>query len=675
MNEPSEVLNSIKESYFTEKINERTKRHLDHSYSGDSIFSFVTPLFNPPVSEKFVQKESKRHKKVNFKNSNLALDLEYVTKVCNDTKFFIKPTEDGLHYVNESLMLFESFLHSLPNFSFKDSTKEDAESYFDALFESLLSCIEKEKYEVEIKEEPADDFSSLEIKNINKPEFSNEDDHQLMKQLLISLLLAYNWSLHLYNLTNIAFKISKSDLSDCANESILKTALGIKESNRNYIFYKNVSQQLWYLLKSKEENVNSFISEFTQKIAFINNIVDIEMAYEPNMWNKLKSEIPDSEKKTPFPSRNHHEENLNIIRNEMGRRINNQTKCEYLRRELDDVTSQMLNLESKNEEVLTKLDSLRKQLEELMGSFTTEIDNTKAGDSKKLPAPMSTLYTHLNNFSQSNPLRDISFKVLKEENGFQMSLSAPRDVLFPSLEATKFSFPLVYQFEVKGKEIKVTQVNSPKLISSKTAMDLAMNKFMGIEQQGDFDFGLKRYQDQLPKDFQENMETLYKLAQEFVWNLYILESYKTNNKSILSKILPEELQNRKIHSKYTYKEKNIWNVSNEAASAVVQVESNGNFKFKFSEFKKKGKIEVTESSKLMEHLKEKHVVKIENFGDLSKPIMDYFNKGYNLNHLSVLFESYLVSTIKNNKYRYYSTFCLPRNTWNTYIIPLILVLP
>lgn len=43
-------------------------------------------------------------------------------------------------------------------------------------------------------------------------------------------------------------------------------------------------------------------------------------------------------------------------------------------------------------------------------------------------------------------------------------------------------------------------------------MDLAMNKFMGNEQQGDFDFGLKRYHDQLPKDFQENMENLYKLG-------------------------------------------------------------------------------------------------------------------------------------------------------------------
>lgn len=52
-------------------------------------------------------------------------------------------------------------------------------------------------------------------------------------------------------------------------------------------------------------------------------------------------------------------------------------------------------------------------------------------------------------------------------------------------------------------------------------------------------------------------------------------------------------------------------MSNEAASVVVQVECKGNFKFKFSEFKKKGKIEVAESSKLMEHLKEKHSVKIE----------------------------------------------------------------
>ncbi|KAF5153494.1 hypothetical protein TpMuguga_01g01065 [Theileria parva strain Muguga] len=642
MNEPSEVLNSIKETYLTEKVNERVKTHPDLSNVADSIPNLVTPLFNPPVSEKFVQKEPKKHKTVNLKTSNLALDLEYVTKVCKDTKFFIKPTEDGLNYVNESLSLFESCLHCLPNFSFKDSNKEDAESYFNSLFESLLSCIEKENYEVELKEETDEDMSSLEVKNVTKPEFSNEGDHQLMKQLFISLLLSYNWSLHLYNLTNIAFKISKSNLSDYPNESILKTALGLKEANRNYVFYKNVSQQLWDLLKSKEESVNSFISEFMQKIAFINNIVDTEMAYEPNLWNKLKSEIPESEKKPPFPSRNQHEANLNIIRNEMGRRINNRTKCEYLRRELDDVTSQMLNLESKNEEVLTKLDSLRKQLEELTGSFTTDVDTTKTGDSKKLPPVMASLYTHLNNFSQSNPLRDVNFKVLKEENAFQMSLSAPRDLLFPSLEATKFSFPLVYQFEPKGKEIKVSQVNSPKLSSSKTPMDLAMNKFMGNEQQGDFDFGLKRYHDQLPKDFQENMENLYKLAQEFVWNLYILESYKTNNKSILSKILPPELQDRKVHSKYTYKEKNLWNLSNEAASVVVQVECKGNFKFKFSEFKKKGKIEVAESSKLMEHLKEKHSVKIENFGELSKPILEYFDKGYHLNHLSVLFESYLV---------------------------------
>ncbi|UKK00802.2 HR1 rho-binding repeat containing protein [Theileria orientalis] len=642
---PSTVLNLLKDSNTEEDTHKFPKRPLEIFYSNNSLKDVTTSLFYPSLSEPNELKLTNNRKKPKLEHSNLRLDLEYVKKHFTDTKFFITPSETGLDYLNESLNLFEGCLDSLPNFKVIDRNITDTESYFNNLVESFFLYLENENVEMNYEQDNLEDFPQEDHNNLTSSEFNTEEDRPVMVQLFLSTILAYNWSLKLFEHTQTALEISKCNLSECETHKILEASLGLREANRNYVFYNTVSQTMLNVLKSREHMTNSFIVEFMERVGFLNNIATTEMAYEPLSWNRIRVNFSIPEITGTTDPKTEHEENLNMIRNEMAKRLSGRSKCEYLRREVENANSEMLQMESKNEEVLAKLEALKNQLNELPNTFKFESASIgKLTDSKKLPRKLFDLLMHLNNFSQSNPLREINFKILREYNySFQMMILAPKDLLFPSLEATKFLFPLVFHFYLEEESLKVKQVNS-NLSTSKTVTELVLNKFLGIEQGEDLELGLDEFDDHLTEKFHETMEKLYKLAQEFVWNLYILESYKSNNKSILSRIMPRELQDRTTHSKYTFKEKNVWTLSNEAASVTVQVVNvDGTFKFRFTDFEKTGNLENVEESKLVDHLRENnHQFDVENLTGMSDNILDHFSSKRDLINTAVLFESYSV---------------------------------
>ncbi|BAM39556.1 HR1 rho-binding repeat containing protein [Theileria orientalis strain Shintoku] len=661
---PSIVSNILKDSNLEENTHKHSKRPLEIFYYNNSFEDVTTSLFYPSLSEQNELKLTKNVKKPKLTNSTLLLDLEYVKKHFTDTKFLITPSEIGLDYMDESLSLFEDCLNSLPNFKVIDNNVTDAVSYFNNLVESFFLYLENENVEMDYEQDNIEDFPKEDQNNLTSIEFNTKEDRPVMVQLFLSTILAYNWSLKLFEHTQTALEISKWNLSECETNKILEAALGLREANRNYVFYNTVSQTMLNVLKSRETMTNSFIVEFMERVVFLNKIATTEMSYEPLSWNRIRVNFSMPEQTVATDSKTEHEENLNMIRNEMAKRLSGRSKCEYLRREVENANAEMQQMESKNEEVLAKLEALKNQLSELPSTFKFESASVgKMTDSKKLPRKLFDLLTHLNNFAQSNPLREINFKVLKDHNySFQMVILAPKDLLFPSLEATKFLFPLVFHFYLEEEKLRVKQVNS-KMSTSKPVVELVMNRFLGTEEEEDLELGLEEFDDHLSEKFHDTMEKLYKqgkfvrvisTAQEFVWNLYVLESYKSNNKSILSKIMPKELQDRTTHSKYTFKEKNVWKLSNEAASATVQVENvNGTLKFQFTEFEKTGTLENIENSKLVDHLKQKnHEFDVESLAGMAENILDYFSSTRDLINTAVLFESYSVRAAYMKKLMY-----------------------
>ncbi|UKJ88407.2 HR1 rho-binding repeat containing protein [Theileria orientalis] len=652
---PSTVLNLLKDSNTEGDTFKLPKRPLEIFYSNNSLKDVTTSLFYPSLSELNELESTKNAKKPKLEHTNLRLDLDYVKKHFTDTKFFITPSETRLDYLNESLNLFEGCLVSLPNFKVIDKNITDAESYFNNLVESFFLYLENDNVEIDYEQDYLEDFPQEDHNNLTRAEFNNEEDRPVMVQLFLSTILAYNWSLKLFEHTQTALEISKCNLSECETHKILEAALGLREANRNYVFYSTVSQTMLNVLKTRETVTNSFIVEFMERVGFLNNIASTEMAYEPLSWNRIRVNFSIPEPTGTTNPKTEHEENLKIIRNEMAKRLSGRSKCEYLRREVENANSEMMQMESKNGEVLAKLEALKNQLNELPSTFKFESATIgKLTDSKKLPRKLFDLLIHLNNFSQSNPLREINFKILKDHNySFQMMIMAPKDLLFPSLEATKFLFPLVFHFYLVEDNLKVKQVNT-NLSTSKTVSELVLNKFLGIEQDADLELGLDEFEDHLTEKFHETMEKLYKLAQEFVWNLYVLESYKSNNKSILSKIMPRELQDRTTNSKYTFKEKNVWTLSNDAASVTVHVVNlDGTFKLRFTEFEKKGNLENVEGSKLVDHLRQKnHQFDVENLTGMAESILEHFSSTRELINTAVLFESYSVRATLRNKFMY-----------------------
>lgn len=274
---PSIVSNILKDSNLEENTHKHSKRPLEIFYYNNSFEDVTTSLFYPSLSEPNELKLTKNVKKPKLTHSTLLLDLEYVKKHFTDTKFLITPSEIGLDYMDESLSLFEDCLNSLPNFKVIDNNVTDAVSYFNNLVESFFLYLENENVEMDYEQDNIEDFPKEDQNNLTSIEFNTKEDRPVMVQLFLSTILAYNWSLKLFEHTQTALEISKWNLSECETNKILEAALGLREANRNYVFYNTVSQTMLNVLKSRETMTNSFIVEFMERVVFLNKIATTEM--------------------------------------------------------------------------------------------------------------------------------------------------------------------------------------------------------------------------------------------------------------------------------------------------------------------------------------------------------------------------------------------------------------
>lgn len=642
-----------------------SKRYYDGLYCKDGVDESLHPLFNPPCTESDDKKSDKRKKESSINDTHeQSLNLEFLVRVCKGVKFLITPAEGKVNYFKESVMVFRDCLESLSIVNLESISCDNGKTYFDNLIEGFFSFLDSEHpHEIKLTGEN-DEKPNTSASTYEPTELSREDELELVKQLFLSMVLCYNWSLQLLSYANSAIEIAASGVYSIENQKVLSVALGVKEANRHIVFYTSVFYQLWEMFKEQNSLVSSVISDFMSRLAFIKQIIHSEMSYEPHAWNRIKSHLhpPNVDPSLSILNENtEHGEILGVIRNEMMVRINGKVSCDYLRKECDLVSQDLTQMEEKNQQMLEKIDSLKKQLQEISNLFKTEQNIGKIMDSKKFPDPLARLASHLRIFATSNPMREIMFKVIKDNDySFQMAISAPKDMLFPSLESTKCIFPITFHIHFNDR-IYVTQTSRPSIHQSVFLPVKVLERFKGVENKDEKideveTWGLHEFENQLPNTFHQRMQYYYERASEFVWNLYILESYKSNGKETLKRLLPQELLEYDCKSTYTYKEGSLWILQNPAASVEVEVvTSNDNFDFVFQNYSSNGTLGVLENTPLVAYLKAQILelpqdpvnvrlrlpsINLQVLNGFSSKITDYFGAKYALISLSVLFESF-----------------------------------
>lgn len=565
MTELSTVLEYLEASSLENVELKNSKREHDGIYCKDTIDEGLSLLFSPPCAKGDVV-ENKKRKRGSFSENNteMSLNLDFLARICKDIKLLITPAEGQVKYFKESVKVFRDCLEGLSPFDVDSVSCDDGEVYFDNLVEAFFSFLESESpHEIPIDKGTSDVPNTLNARMNDSEELSRDDELELVKQLFLSMVLSYNWSLQLLHYANSTVDIATSNPDKLDKQNILKIALGIKEANRNIVFYTSIFHQLWELFKENDSTINAVISDFMGRLTFLKHIINHEISYDPQAWNRIKSNLHSPKvdpKLTILNEDTEHGENLGLIRSEMMARINGKVSCDYLRKECDLVSQDLTQMEGKHQEMLEKIDLLKKQFQDISNMLKVEQSHVgKIMDSKRLPDPLAKLLSHLHIFSTSNPLREITFKVIRDHDySFQMVIYAPKDLFFPSFESTKFVFPITFHIYLTDR-IHVTQTSTPSLHQSICLPEKVLEMFKGAQgaenhvDEADT-WGLHEFENELPNTFHQRMHYYYERASEYVWNLYILETYKSNNRDALKHLLPQELLEYDCKSTYIHKE-------------------------------------------------------------------------------------------------------------------------
>ncbi|GFE55617.1 sugar-binding of ABC transporter system related protein, putative [Babesia ovis] len=584
----------------------------------------------------------------------------------------IVPRNGDLEFVNESLELLKGSMCKIPGFQLNnglenvDLSDDGPEGYFTKLVDNFFDYLDHlDIPDIGVGSENLCQSNRQEKTKINT---SNDHDRSLFRVLLQCHVLWYNWVLQLKATAETALGLIESTLTRSDAKKVLKTALGLKEANRNMVFYSTLCVQLRSLLRKRESTLNKVIWELLSRMHFLGHIGACQEDDDTAPWLRMAEQLSQELNDPPvYDDAEQFKQNLKRIRREMQSRIRAKGQCDAVSKECDYAAQEQTALNGRKMTLATKLEQTSKVVQDLVSAHRTDIqvDTLKIADAKKLPALVHHFAGRLQLHGLKNPNREIGLKVVKDrerEYSLVVALSVPRDMLMPNPDIASRIFPLNFRVTLCEKGgLKVKQPNCPFNIlpmgdiAKREAGDNGDVSSVSASEEsspeadinhttlGLHNFNLNdRF---LPQVFCDRLDWWYNLSNNYMWNTYCIENYRRNRLDV-KQFLPSELRKDRC-SKYEYKTP-ILLLSNDSASIKLrlQIDSNQRPSCRFNDFEWTTKLALKEMTPLMERVANKNKQAIDKaevcelLETVDEDIWSHFGADYQNIQVAVLLESY-----------------------------------
>ncbi|KAK1936074.1 hypothetical protein X943_001287 [Babesia divergens] len=595
-------------------------------FTNASLEEAVKRLYSPSKGCSTVESPNRRAKKPHKEkpcdfSGVFRFDQKEVARLCKSTDLQLTPSDGELLFLGESLQLLRTSISEILGLPLKDglekslSDTKDPEAYFDCLVSRFLEHLDNESV-VDVRL-PDETDSTGPIDCNAAPGLPNE--HDVIRAQLRCITLWCNWAQQLSAHTETALRLVRTPVRDIDLDMLIETAMGIKESNRNMVFYSSVCTQLAEALKTKDGALDMILSTLMCKIHYIRHMQGSTQSADSDSWKRLSAQLSAivvNQNEIPYDdSATEHMANMNSVRNEMRLRMDRKGYCDALSRECDMYTHEYNTLNTRYQAIASRVDQIMKQLHDLGGSFRwdSQVDALKIVDARKLCPLLQHFLVRLNLRMLQYPNREVLYKVVRErEYVLQVSLLAPRDMLMPSVDAVMPTFPLVFVFYVD--ESDTISVREPSL-SISTLACFSMGKESpraSIHDSSprtwpltyDPDWGLDDFMlttSEMPPIFCDRLRSWYDAAHLHVWNCYYIDCYRRGKLETLH-LFPQQLRKKHL-SQYTIADNN-WILSNQCASITFTLEFNEKLepRCKFSNFEQKDVLTVENSIDLIDRL-------------------------------------------------------------------------